>query len=763
MSERPAADTIPPGRADRTLTVAAWLACTLVAPFAFRAVLLIDAGALQPGLDGRGFASDTAAALGVAAAAMALSRLRRRAAFVLVGVWFALCAGNAEHVLVNGANVGAAHAGFLTDATFVFGSALRPTLPLPLALTAGVTGLLAWRATRGVAAVRPILLTAAAGVLLGGALLAWPIDLATAEWRQAGPLEANLRPSRPAPALAIDARAPLPAPLERREPADLSGVPVVRFPSQRPNVLLVMLEGISGAHIEAIATANGATASPALPRLDELASRHLHYTSLVAQQRQTNRGEYAVLCGDWPKLRSEVPRMSEMAAAPGPRCLPEALGDLGYETLYLQAAPLGFMMKDQFMARIGFDRVLGNAWFKAARSRTNWGVDDATLFDGAMREIQRLDALGRPWMVTLLTVGTHHPYNVPDDYEGPSGTRGFDRAAHYADRALGDFVDALGEHGLLDRTLVLITTDESRGLPDGAAVAPLELLLSRSWSFLIVMAPGVEAGRVDAPFLQSDLALSVLDYVSSGADDGAVDERAAGGRSVFRHYADGRRIAFGNTYQQRIVAVDPSGAIDVCRENLSVCTRFSGAAGRPFQAGTSPLRDLEREEREELASWLFARAEAPDVSGSARETPLIGDADVPVLTGPARFQLVFGGQGLEAPAGARVSVTLDVTLHGERGHATVRTNLIAGDEARPLFVEEARLEPGDRLVVDYSVEAGSALHDLESRFVVIDRSGEGLHLSFERARVGIEAGGPASGGAHRVNGGSRIVPGTGPA
>ena len=46
---------------------------------------------------------------------------------------------------------------------------------------------------------------------------------------------------------------------------------------------------------------------------------------------------------------------------------------------------------------------------------------------------------------------------------------------------------------------------------------------------------------------------------------------------------------------------------------------------------------------------------------------------------------------------------------------------------------------------------------------VIDRSGEGLHLSFERARVGIEAGGPASGGAHRVNGGSRIVPGTGPA
>ena len=48
----------------------------------------------------------------------------------------------------------------------------------------------------------------------------------------------------------------------------------------------------------------------------------------------------------------------------GKRCLPAALAEAGYATVYLQAAPLTFMLKDKFMPRIGFERVARRGVFR---------------------------------------------------------------------------------------------------------------------------------------------------------------------------------------------------------------------------------------------------------------------------------------------------------------------------------------------------------------------------------------------------------------
>lgn len=733
MSE-PDPESTPSSRVTHTSATLAWLGCALVPPIAFRIVVLGELATARPGLDSRGFVSDLAAGLLVAALVMAVAPHTRAMAVALVALWLAVCFGNAEHVLVNGSNATAAHVGYLTDTTFVLGSLLQPTLPVALAVIALATTLLCLRAARTEQSGLAVRRTAGAGGMLALALSVWPIAVASPEWRQAGPLESNLRPGSVATGISLQDHGAPRADTGRREPPDLSGAPILSLAGGRPNVLIVMVEGLSGAHVPSIAAANEVSSDLALPRLDALARRHIAYTSFVTQQRQTNRGEYAVLCGDWPKLRTGVPRMSEVVANGGPRCLPQAMADLGYETVYLQAAPLGFMMKDQFMTRIGFAAVLGNDWFSAARSRTNWGVDDQTFFEGALEEIVRLESAERPWMMTLLTVGTHHPYNVPDDHDS-AGATGFARAALYADAALGAFVDGLARAGLLDHTLVLITTDESRGLPDGVPGEPVSLLLSRSWGLLVALVPGARTMQIDAPFLQSDLALSVLDYVTSGKPAQA----DAGGRSVFRHYEDGRRIAFGNTYQQRVVAVDPTGAIDVCREDFSVCTRFAGRPDRPFAAGIAAERDLAADEREQLATWLFGAAPASDAQPRI-EMALLGDPVVPVLVGDARFQLVFGGQGLSAQAGARVDVDLDVMLKGGSGHVTFRTNLLASGADAPLHVDVVRLEPGERFALRYALRTASALRNLESRFVVIDRAGDALRLEFVRASIRVTEG-----------------------
>lgn len=710
-----------------------WVGAALLPPLAFRAAALWVVG-LPPGwIDARGLASDGVAGLWVAIAAMAAARWRGAAGAAVVGAWLLVCFGNSEHVVANGANARVAHAGFLADDTFLLGSALHASAPLVLALASIATGGLVWRALRSRAPAVPFGRLATGALLMALGLAAWPTALASPEWRQASLLESNLRVGLDAPD-----RAPGPAAGNvlasdlRREPLDLSGALRLPRATGRPNVLLILLEGISGAHIPLVARANDVASDLSLPHLDRLAAAHVVYTSFVAQQRQTNRGEYAILCGDWPKLRTGVPRMSEHVAHGGLRCLPERMAALGYETVYLQAAPLAFMLKDQFMGRIGFGTVLGNAWFPDAWSRTNWGVDDRTFFEGALREVERLASGERPWFLTLLTVGTHHPYNVPEDFEA-DGATGFARAALQADQALGDFVDALTARGLLDDTLVLVTSDESAGLDEAAPVDPLTLLLSRSFGFLVVLGPQTRPMQVDEPFVQSDLALSILDHLGAGPDALA----GLGGRSVFRHYDAPRRLAFGNTYQRRVFVVEPSGEIDVCREDLSVCSRFRAAPGRPFASGASPVGDLAPHERRALLDWLEVSPAAHGPPDGTWSIGLLSEPEVEVLAGPARYQLVYGGQGLSVPGGSVVELVLDVELRGAAGEVAVRTNLLAPDtrDLPPAYVQ--RLATGERLRVHWLVETGRPIEDLESRFVVTDRSGPGLTLVFHRATLGV--------------------------
>ena len=749
---------------------ATWWVCGVLPPVAFRLAILAHTQATPHAMDGRGLLSDIASGLLIAAGFMTLSRWNRWLPRGLLALWILICMGDAEHVLANGAHLQAAYLKFLTDPTFLLGSALWSGFPLTTVVVALITGGCAWQGGRSDhRRTLPIRSTIGTALLVFLVSLGWRIDLAQPEWRQAGLLEAQLhaRVETPDPVAIADLSAPKGS--VRREQPDLSGPLLVEGPPSTPNVLIILLEALSGAHIASLAENQSVEADPALPALDRLARQNLAFSSFIAQQRQTNRGEYALLCGDWPKLKTSLPRMSEYKTETGPRCLPQALDALGYTTVYLQAAPLGFMMKDQFMRRIGFDRVLGNADFAHARSRTNWGVDDATLFEGARREIDALEKNPAPWMMTVLTVGTHHPFNVPDD-ASVEGFSGFERAARFVDHSLNTFIESLRADGILENTLVLITSDESRGLPEQANVDPLTLLLSRNWSFLIALTPEKTHELIDTPFLQSDVALSILDYVAQAPDQSPPDLSAGGGRSLFRRYAAPRPISFANTYQRRIFHLPPGGDLEVCREDLSVCSRFETPSNQPFRTQSPSVEELSASERTQLKNGLFASGNQNALDAETDSLTLIGADPIPVLQGPARYQIIFGGQGLEIPSGARVKVSLDVSLRGggvsPDDVVKIRTNFVSAGESAPLFYDEAELKTGDRLLLDYTVDIGTDLNEAEARFVVFDRSGQSTHLLFDRAELTIEAGPSASKVEHQSEVvrrkliGTRIEPGS---
>lgn len=705
---------------------AAIVAAVLVVPWWLRLILL-GSGHLGA-TDARGFLADAGVALFVAIVACWAARAATWLAVLLIGLWVLLCYANYEHVHTLGANLALDYSGYLADSTFLLGSALAISSPLLLGITLAIGVGLGWVALRR----GPV------GTLLfaGLALLAWvtraalPEDPETLHWRQTNVVLENAASAWTDDAPTSPGAAPAPAPAWV---GDLDGEPRVALPGVARNVLVVVIEGISGVHIAPIAEANGRSTRFQTPALGELAGRGLTYTSFVAQQRQTNRGEYALLCGDYPKLRSEAPKMSEALGHPDLDCLPALLARAGYATVYLQAAPLGFMLKDQFMPRTGFERVLGEPWFTRAYRRNKWGVDDVAFVEQSLTMIDELRAVERPWFLTLLTSGTHHPFNVPDDAPPATPPGPFGRAVRYADRAVGLLIAGLEQRGVLRDTLVLVTSDESAGSDAGSDV---EQMLSRNWGFLMALLPEGEVAQVSEPFALMDLPLSVIDYLGLENEPGFL------GRSVFRRYAAPRELAFGNTYARTVGALTPDEHLTLCDEPLESCTRWATPGGRLFAAAVERTADPGPAEKAVLQRLIDGSRRLQGAAPVApRELELVVEPRIRLQADTRDIQYLFGGQDFSVPAGTRIDVELELVLEGEAGRVDLMHDLVSGHDEL-FFRRLVDFAPGDRFRARYSYVASEPLHEIESRLWARRIRGDDLTLHVVAGRVRLRPSAP---------------------
>lgn len=723
------------------LGLAAFIPAVLV-----RLALIFDHGVSFGAVDLHGFVSDAAVSLFVAlvlSLALGLKAFRRAVVIFVLILWSISNYGAYEHVMALGALPALDYAGYLTDATFLGGSALAVSSPILLALVLIVPIALSLYAIRsgGVKLKYPVFLIIALAVAFLN--LVWEQDHASLMWRQANYVDDNLRRLAGARSdmrasglegLSITEAKALEGSLE----ADLDGRPITGLNNTGQNVLLIMLEGVSGGYVEAVSAHQGVSSPLTLPSLSRISEDNLFYTSFISNQRHTSRGEYALLCGDYPKLLSLEPRMNEIIrASTFNACLPEVLRDAGYETVYLQSAPLSFMMKDQFMPKIGFTKVYGNNFFTRAYSRNRWGVDDRAYFEKSVEVIKELSANKKPWFMTMLTVGTHDPYNVPDGYRSAYAPGSFSHAMSYLDAAFGVFLSTLESEGLLKDTLVLITSDESAGMMHSSG---LVTKLSQNWGFLIGVLPTKKRMRVDASFMQVDVALSVLDYLGlTDREDGFI------GRSFFREYEDKRHIFFANTYRHFLGVLEPTGHISLCDEGFRTCNRFELSAGRAFSPGLK--KTGVSEEALGILKMMAGRSKpASPIAGveGGFEMKLFRERSVSVA--PEGITLVFGGQELSAPAGSMMEFEFEFKAIGESGQITLLHKLASREIIDDTLVIEhfetstPAMSPGDRYVLRYSYFTGERLDRINVLlFAKTVREG-GMELDIERATVKVSPG-----------------------
>jgi len=200
------------------------------------------------------------------------------------------------------------------------------------------------------------------------------------------------------------------------------------------------------------------------PNLNKLIKESLYFDSFYFQVAGGNTSDAEFLCNNslYPAKEGAVyVRFPENTYY----SLPKALKEKGYKTYALHAFSAEFWNRTEMYKAVGFDEFING---------DDYVMDDFMGWEGnALSDEsffrQSLDKIDteKPFYSFFITLSSHHPFNAFEDYDFDVGEYegsylgNYLKAAHYADYALGKFIQDLKDRGLYDNSLLVVYGDHS--------------------------------------------------------------------------------------------------------------------------------------------------------------------------------------------------------------------------------------------------------------------------------------------------------------
>lgn len=207
------------------------------------------------------------------------------------------------------------------------------------------------------------------------------------------------------------------------------------------------------------------------PALNKLSKESLFFTNIYPSGDRTVRGLEATETGFTPIPGISTTRRDESLNM---YSLPYLLKSFGYNTTVLYGGRAIFDNMGTFWEGIGFDPVWDEANIRHDSFTTAWGVSDEDLYTEALQRMDELAAEKKPFLLTMMTVSNHRPYEFPQDHV-KTDPKLFNRynSARYADWAYGDFIARAKSHGWFNNTVFVFVADHSEKV-NGSAQVPLQ-------------------------------------------------------------------------------------------------------------------------------------------------------------------------------------------------------------------------------------------------------------------------------------------------
>ena len=225
----------------------------------------------------------------------------------------------------------------------------------------------------------------------------------------------------------------------------------------KKNVVIIIMESFSSEHIGAfnkhISGYQGFT-----PFLDSLINESMVFDGF-SNGKQSIEGIPAVVAS-LPSLMSR-PYIISPYAGNKINSLASLLKNKGYATSFFHGGTNGTMDFDGFANMAGFDQYFGRTEYNnEADFDGNWGIFDEPFFQNFA---QNLDKTTQPFFSTIFSLSSHHPYKVPEKYEGRfrKGKLEIQEAVMYADFSLKRFFATASKMSWYNNTIFVITADHT--------------------------------------------------------------------------------------------------------------------------------------------------------------------------------------------------------------------------------------------------------------------------------------------------------------
>ena len=291
--------------------------------------------------------------------------------------------------------------------------------------------------------------------------------------------------------------------------------------TNRPNILLIILEGFSGK----ACTALYPDADPrVMPELTRLYKEGLGWTRFYCTSWRTDRGVASILASYPAQPTTTV--MKDQSKCNHLQYLPQRLKEEGYHPQFYYGGDANFTNMLGFLRAGGIEEVVSMNNFSRAERMQQWGAPDEVVYNRILEDVRKgakgSEGEDGPFFKVVLTLSSHEPFDVPsfNRLEHP-----FANSFAYADSCLGRFIDQLkADPQVWNDLLVVVLPDHCSYYPENMEFQePDRYHIPMVWMGGALQLPldaeGVEIHEIDALGDQTDLSATLLGQLGIHHED----------------------------------------------------------------------------------------------------------------------------------------------------------------------------------------------------------------------------------------------------
>ncbi|MGN6553628.1 MAG: LTA synthase family protein, partial [Verrucomicrobiota bacterium] len=250
------------------------------------------------------------------------------------------------------------------------------------------------------------------------------------------------------------------------------------------------------------------------PEMDKLATEEgLFFTNIYASGNRTVRGFEGVF-SSFPPLPGDS--IVKRDRSENVETIARVLKRDGYSSVFLYGGRGLFDGMRSYALPNGWDRFIEQKDFKDPHFATIWGVCDEEVYARGIEEFRALNATGKPFLGTIMSVSNHKPYTYPTGRipEDPARHKR-PNAVKYADWCLGQFFQAAKKEAFWTNTVFVVVADH------GARVYGAQEIPIFSYEIpLVILGPAVVKAptRIGQLGCSLDVAPTVLGLIGRPYD-----------------------------------------------------------------------------------------------------------------------------------------------------------------------------------------------------------------------------------------------------